>query len=232
MKKVKVLILLAVLFSANVAHAQFDFCLGPKIGYQTQSISLKSADIKKSFENNMTFGVFGRITIGKFIVQPELLYFKTGKVLNFDEGIEINEGINVKPKITINQSNLSFPIMLGYQFVDNKILKMRANVGPIMYFVIGSEQNVTMEKEQTSVRVSISDPEIEDIETKDFTWGAGLNLGADIWRFTIDINYSFGLSNLFGTDDVEWKFNNKEGEIPLDNTKQNIFTITLGFKFL
>lgn len=231
MKKVKLLILIAALFFANVANAQFDFCLGPKVGYQTQSISLKSADIKNSFENNITFGVFGRITIGKFIVQPELLYFKTGKVLNFKKNINIGEqGINVKPKITINQSNLSLPIMLGYQFVDNKLLKMRANVGPIMYFVVDSEQKVSVEDVPTSI--GIEEPTIGNIETKNFTWGAGLNLGADIWRFTIDINYSFGLSNLFGTDNVKWSFNEHEDEIHLDKIKQNIFTITLGFKFL
>lgn len=43
----KLVLLLAVLFSVNVAMAQFDFCLGPKIGYQTQSLSYKKLIFKK-----------------------------------------------------------------------------------------------------------------------------------------------------------------------------------------
>ena len=61
------------------------------------------------------------------------------------------------------------------------------------------------------------------------TMGAALNLGVDVWRFTLDINYSLGLTDAFDDELVIPGV----GEFELDdNTKQNIFTVTLGFKLL
>ena len=64
------------------------------------------------------------------------------------------------------------------------------------------------------------------------TWGAALNIGIDVWKFTLDVNYSFGLSKFFKSDDVNWSVGEYSGSIHLDKTKQNVFTITLGLKFL
>ena len=64
------------------------------------------------------------------------------------------------------------------------------------------------------------------------TWGAAVNVGVDIMMFTLDINYSFGLSNFFKKDNVNWSFGEQSGTITLDKTKQNIFTVTLGIKLL
>ena len=88
----KVLLLFAALFMATIANAQFDICVGPKVGYQATKLSLDKQSIKSSFKGNMTFGVFGRVTIKKFIVQPELLYFKSGKV--FEVSVIDNFGID------------------------------------------------------------------------------------------------------------------------------------------
>ena len=221
----KVFIFLAVLFSVQVAVAQVDFCIGPKIGYQSQTLSGKKADIKASFDNNFTAGLFARATIGKFIVQPELLFFKTGKTFDLSTDVSADlQGVSVKPIIKLNQTNMAFPIMLGYQFFDAKLLKIRGNVGPVIYFVLAQEQS----KENVDESLKM-----EKIETNNVTCGAALNVGIDLWRVTLDINYSFGLSNMFGESiDFYSPSTGKPKSINLDSSKQNIFTVTFGLKLL
>lgn len=225
----KLLLVLAVVIFANVARAEgFGFCIGPKVGYQSTKLSLEKAEIKKGFSDHLTVGVFGRITINNFIIQPELLWFKSGKVFNFDidPSLNVNNGINVdlNPSLTLTQQNLAFPIFLGYQ-IDGGLLKLRANVGPVMYFLLNQKQTVDSDGNTQSV-------DFDNLDAKGMTWGAAFNIGLDVWMFTLDVNYSFGLSKFFKSDDVNWSVGEYSGSIHLDKTKQNVFTITLGLKFL
>lgn len=220
----KFLLILAVVLFAQMANATgFDFCLGPKIGYQTAALSLKKADIKADFSSHLTAGVFGRLTIKDFIIQPEILWFKTGQVFNFDIDPSVStSGVALNPAVTLTKQNLAVPIFLGYQ-LDGKLVKVRGNVGPVMYFVLSQKQDVDGNGKSVDV---------DKLETNNMTWGAALNVGVDVWKLTLDISYSFGLSNMFGTDNVEWSFNHNKGTINLDKTTQNMFTVTLGLKFL
>lgn len=205
----KLLLVLAVVLFANVANAEgFGFHLGAKLGYQTANLSLQKADIENGFSNHFTAGIFGRVTIKNVLIQPELMWFKSGQVFNLE-----NDGV-INPTLTMSQQNLALPIFVGYQFLDLKLVKLRANVGPVMYFVI----------DQTN-KCSYDDQAI-DIDANGMTWGGALNVGLDVLMFTLDINYSFGLTNLIDKSDV------KIGgyDFPIDNTKQSIFTVTLGVK--
>lgn len=205
----KLLLVLAVVLFANVARAEgFGTHIGVKLGYQTANLSYKKADIKSGFSEHFTAGIFGRVVIKDFIIQPELLWFKSGQVFNLE-----NEGV-LNPTLTMSQQNLALPIFLGYQFIDLKLFKLRANVGPVMYFVV----------DQTN-KCNYDDQSL-DVEANGMTWGGALNVGIDVLMFTLDINYSFGLTNLIDKSDV------KIGgyDFPIDNTKQSIFTVTLGVK--
>ncbi len=225
----KLLLVLSIVLLANVARAEgFGFCLGPKIGYQTTKLSMEKAEIKKGFSEHFTAGVFGRLTIHNFVIQPELLWFKSGQVFNFnmDPSLSVAQGVNVdlNPSLTLTQQNLAVPILLGYQ-IDGGILKLRANVGPVMYFVLSQKQDVDVNGGTQNVN-------FKNLDAKGMTWGAALNVGLDVWKLTLDVNYSFGLSKFFKSDSVDWSFGNNSGSFALDKTKQNVFTITLGLKFL
>lgn len=220
----KVLLLFVALFMATVANAQISpITFGPKVGYQTTKLSMDKANIKSDFKGNMTFGVFARLTIKNVIVQPELLYFKSGKVF---EVSALGNGIN-RPEqnltFTFNQSNFALPVMLGYQFIDIPIIKMRATVGPVFYFAVGKT-------EYSSNFMGDKKTKVQESPSEDMTMGAALNLGIDIWKLTLDVNYSFGLTDAF--DDAEFNVPGL-GEVEIgDDIKQNIFTVTLGFKIL
>lgn len=216
MKKLLLSLALVLCFTAARAGG-FGISLGPKIGYQTATLSLKKIDMEYSFKNSWTAGVFVRAHFGAFVIQPELMYFKSEKVFNL-EGVSLT---NFNPKITLNQQNLSLPIYLGYM-LDGSLLKARFYAGPVAYFLVGQKQSDNNDGILN----------VKDIEAKKITWGAAINVGIDVWRLTLDISYSLGLSNLFGQDDVNWSFGNSNGTIHLDNTKQNMFMVTLGFRLL
>lgn len=218
----KVFLLFAALFMATIANAQISpITFGPKVGYQTTKLSLDENVIKSDFKGNMTFGVFARLTIKNIVIQPELLYFKSGKVFEVN-ALGNDWGLNnliPNPTFTINQSNLALPIMIGYQFIDIPIIKMRANVGPVFYFAVGKAE-YSMNGEDIPLPV--------ESVTENMTMGAALNLGLDIWKLTLDINYSLGLTDVF---DDELEIAGHKVDLG-DDTKQNIFTVTLGFKIL
>lgn len=218
----KVLVLFAALFMATIANAQISpITFGPKVGYQTTKLSLDENVIKSDFKGNMAFGVFARLTIKNIVLQPELLYFKSGKVFEVS-ALGNDWGLNnliPNPTFTINQSNLALPVMIGYQFLDIPIIKMRANVGPVFYFALGKAE-YSMNGEDIPLPVEKA--------TENMTMGAALNLGVDIWKLTLDINYSLGLTDVF---DDELEVGSYEVNLG-DDTKQNIFTVTLGFKIL
>ena len=220
----KLLLVLAVIVLVQTANATgFDFCIGPKLGYQTATLSFKKADIKSSYKSNMTAGLFARLTVRDFIIQPEVLWFKSGKVFDFNVDPTLNtSGVALNPTVTLTQQNLAVPIFLGYQ-LDAGLLKVRGNVGPVMYFVLSQKQDVDGNGQRVDV---------DNLETENMTWGAAFNVGLDVWKVTLDINYSFGLTNMFGTDNVEWSFNGDKGNIHLNDMTQNMFTVTLGLKLL
>ena len=211
----KLLLVLSVLFIATTASAQgFGFCLGPKVGYQTANLSIDKADIKSGFSEHLTLGVFGRISLGNFQIQPEILWFKSGQVFNLDFSDSSISSLN--PKLEMTQQNLAIPIYLGYQFVNFKLLKMRANVGPVMYFVLSQKGECSFGNEDLSLKAN------------NMTWGGAVNVGVDVLFFTLDINYSFGLSNLFDKSSMTISGQ----EFVFDDTKQSVFTVTLGMKLL
>lgn len=209
----KLLLILTIVLFANMAKAEgLGIHIGPKVGYQTASLSLDKADIKTGFGEHLTLGLFGRFTIKNFIIQPELLWFKSGQVYNF-KGINL---MDFNPRLEFSQQNLAVPIFLGYQFLDFKFFKLRGNVGPVMYFVVNQKKEINHANQEVKA------------DANNMTWGGAVNVGIDVLWFTLDINYSFALTNI-----IDKKSLVIEGEsFVLDATKQNMFTVTLGFKLI
>ena len=240
----KTFLMMAVLLmmgSAAFAGGGFDIAIGPKFGYQTTKLSYDRADIKDGFSNHWCAGIFGRVTIGRLYVQPEIMYFKTSNVFDVDvtgQGSDnlLNIPTGAHVNLTLNQANLQVPVMIGLNIIDLNIISLRAHVGPTANFVLKSttlfdktyalnNQQVDMNQEQLDAANK------QNFDTKTITWGAQVGVGVDVLkRITLDINYNFGLSKVY--DQLS---NTTLGEYfdfgNTDYSKQNTFMVTVGFKF-
>ena len=238
MKKTFLLIAaLLMIGSAAFAGGGIDLGIGPKVGYQTTKLSYQKADIKSSFSNHFTAGLFGRVTVGRIYVQPEVLYFKTSNIFDghvtgveSDNLFNLPTGANVN--LTLNQMNLQVPILLGVNIIDLDLITLRAQVGPTANFVLKSQtlfdKTYTINGQQAELENTTTD---QSFNTKSIAWGLQAGLGVDVLDFiTLDINYNFGLSKVF-----ENLNNTALGETfdfsNIDNTKQSMFMVTLGLKF-
>ena len=240
MKKTFLLIAaLLMMGSAAFAGGGVDLAIGPKVGFQTASLSYQKADIKAGFANHFTAGIFGRVTVGRVYVQPEVLYFKTSNVFDAHViGVEENENLFNLPtganvNLTLNQMNLQVPILVGFNVIDLDVVTLRAQVGPTANFVLQSktlyDQTYTLEGQTAEIANTTTD---EKFNPKSISWGVQAGLGVDVLkRITLDINYNFGLSKMFDalnetTLGETFDFSN------IDNTKQNMFMVTVGIKLL
>ncbi|MBO6026800.1 MAG: PorT family protein [Bacteroidales bacterium] len=237
----KSLLLLALMLTLSTAT--FAIGIGPlglnfggKVGYQTATLSYNKADIKADFNNHWIGGIFIRGSIGKVYVQPELLMYQTSNIFDVNlTGTGSDQNIFGIPTgaevgLTLNSLNLQVPLLVGFEFLDLSIVKLRAQIGPTANFVLKSKQvwgySINGNGEETEF-----DPK-EMLDTKDIAWGLQIGLGADIIKFlTLDVNYNIGFSKLFNKlDESETTLNNYFDFGKMDTSKQGLFTVTAGFK--
>ena len=228
------LLIAAMLMLGSTMFAQ-DLDLGVKIGYQTPKLSYQQADIKSGFQNHLTFGLFGRVEYGMLYVQPELLYFKTQNIFSL-EATNISEGLLPEENVTftLNEANLQVPILVGVKFLDLGVATLRAQVGPTANFTLASTTlfDKTFSLTGNDGEAVEIDENEEAFDTKSIAWGMQAGLGADILgKLTLDINYNFGLSKVFGALN-NTRLNNYFDFSNVDNTKQSLFMVTVGYKFL
>lgn len=241
MKKTFLLIAaLLMMGSAAFAGGGFDLAIGPKVGYQTAKLSYDKADIKDGFMNHFTAGVFGRVTVSRVYVQPEVLYFQTSNVFDVTvsgtgEGNLFDLPTGAEANLTLNSMNLQVPIMFGVNIIDLDVVTLRAQVGPTANFTLKS-------KTVADYKVSIEgqpDQDMQqevagndDFDPKTISWGVQAGLGVDVLkRVTLDVNYNFGLSKMFDAMN-ETSLGETFDFSNIDNTKQNMFMVTVGIKLL
>lgn len=234
MKKSFLLIAALLVFGSSVFAQDLD--LGIKVGYQTPKLSYKQADIKAGFQNHLTFGLFGRVELGMLYVQPEVMYFKTQNIFSLDMANTSQTWIPEETvTFTLNEANIQVPVLVGIKFLDLGVATLRAQVGPTANFTLASttlfDKTFKLTNNETGEEVTL-DENKEVFDTKTIAWGMQAGLGADILgKITLDINYNFGLSKVFGRlNDASW--NNYFDFSNVDNTKQSLFMVTVGYKFL
>lgn len=236
MKKTFLLLTAILLMSGSIFAQKFDFSIGPKFGYQTANLSYKKADIDAGFKNHFTLGAFGRMEIGRIYLQPEVLWFKDGNAFTLDAQ-NVSQGIIPQEHVTVtwNAMNLQVPILVGIKVFDINIVALRAQVGPTANFMIGGkpiyDETFTITPQEGGEPITIHEGD-QAFDPKTIAWGLQAGLGCDvIGKITLDINYNFGLSKVFKplNDTGLGQYFNFDN---IDNTKQSMFMVTVGYKFL
>ena len=223
----KKILFIAVLLLATTLNAQTNFSWGPKIGYKASFITIEDHFVLKP-KDNVTFGVFGRIMIKDFIIQPELMYSYSvldSYSVKFDPRALVYTLYEYDVKLKNN--SLALPIYFGYQFVKRDNYKMRVNAGPILHFNFDKcEYNNC-----ANPLPGFSPNDLSRWDYKFINIGAALSLGADIHRFVVDLSFTCGLTGAF-VDGIELNsMINIGSSAVVYSDRYNTLLFTLGYRF-
>jgi hypothetical protein len=199
------------------AFAVGPFTFGTQVGINASSVNLKTNVGNNFSAENLTGvrgGVFARLTIKKVILQPEVHLSVVGAKFNFDvPQVNLSSGQTTINNIsqTVRSTNLEIPLMLGYQLVDLKLLKLRVHAGPVISSKLN--ESVTIDTKGANINYTNATEFYKNSQTN-----GALGLGIDILNFTLDARYHFGLGNI--------------SQIPNTDFRNNYFAVMLGFKFI
>lgn len=172
----KLILSLALLAIAFTGYSQ-GFSIGPKVGLSQAKLDLKSDDFKSGDSKfGYHVGLFGRLELGGFFAQPELLYTQTKSEFSFN-GDDTPDVENYESDF----NRLDIPVMVGFKLF--KLLRVQA--GPIASININSEIKDALEV-------------VQDVDYKKATIGYQAGLGLDIGNLIIDAKYESSLNSISG----------------------------------
>lgn len=168
--KIKIVAFFCLLLAASVAaSAQAPLNFGIKAGYSSSKI--KADDFSEDNISNFVGGVFARVNIRSFYLQPEAYFSsKGGKLADIDS------------YNSFDLKTIDIPLLLGYKIINKGLLNLRVNTGPVFSFVISDDVDV----EGTSV--------FESGKVDDSIFGWQYGAGVDLLFFTLDVR----MENSFG----------------------------------
>lgn len=185
----RILFSTVLLFFVAIASAQFNF--GIKAGYNSTltlsnlgSVSDGSYNldnVQGEMWNNFQAGLFARVFIKKFYIQPELLYSMQKKEYTMTDLVidKVND-TKIDVNTFMNVSNVEIPILFGYKLLDMKVANLRVFAGPKFILNAGSSldyKNLTEEQVNGSDLLADFKKSQVDLEV-----GAGI----DVFMFALD----------------------------------------------
>lgn len=217
----RILFLSTFLLFAALSHAQFD--LGIKAGYNS-SLSLSNLgsvsdgtynleNVQSEMWNNFQAGIFARVFIKKFYIQPEILYSIQKK--EYDMLDVMIDGTATDVNTYMDIKNVEVPIFLGFKLLDLKIANLRVFAGPKFILNAGSSLDYQ----------NLSDEEVTGAglmqDFKDAQVDLEVGLGADVLMFALD-------ARLNVMQDIAGKINSIN-DIP-NTPPTSTFVISLAWK--
>ena len=187
----KLFLLGIILFCFLSTNAQLNF--GLKGGYNSsltfdnialiQTGGYNLNNVKSELANGFHAGVFGRVFIDKFYIQPELLYSLQKKEYQITMKDIANKDVTVDKFISF--STVDIPLLLGFKVLDLKVANLRVFAGPKLRLNVGSE---------------ISFPNLTDAdgidkkklmgEFKNSQIGLEIGAGIDVLMLALDVKFN------------------------------------------
>ncbi len=223
MKKLIFTAMLAVFSLTGIAQLNF----GLKAGYNS-SLTLANAgdvadgtysllDVKSEIWNNFQAGVFARVNMKSFYIQPEVLYSVLNKnyQINFQDALSNDITVDKFVKI----STVDVPLLLGLKVLDYDFANLRVFAGPI--FRLNANSSLEYDNLVTNGTVTVDDLKKD---FKESTIGAVLGAGVDVLMFSLDARLDL-VDNIYESsiDDASQTL------IPALN--KGTFVVSLGWKF-
>jgi hypothetical protein len=200
----KVLFFTLFVTSSFLAGAQgIGFSIGPKIGYNSNTLTDNLDSVRTSIKNSLQIGAFMRIG-SKFYFQPEANYQVVSGTLNKSNGSSIQSQDYTLKSVKI-------PAILGYKLINKGIFNLRLLAGPAFTFIL--------DKNLDPADMGGLWPLQSKDDLKNSVWSAQMGAGMDVLFMTLDVRYELGIENLYnGSNDL--------------SLKNNMFNVSLGIKFL
>lgn len=205
----RILLIAALTLFAYSSYAQF-FTLGPKVGISSSTVrvaddvqGIASGDSEVGFHA----GLFTRISILGFYVQPEALFTSArGNIV-----LQDNISGNAESVQELTYNKIDVPVMLGFKIGP----LFRVNAGPTFSFILNDDI-------RNGAGAAID--QIEQ-EYNSANVGYQVGVGLDISRLIIDLKYENNLNALGESVNIAGT------SFPTDLRNQ-LIQLSLGFKLL
>lgn len=183
----RIIILLAVMLSVQMANAQFGIRAGLNSTAAQVDEIIQNADGLDEYKVSAAdanvgfhFGLMGRINLGNLYVAPELLFSSISSQMKIED--LLNETSTLADQ---SYKKIDIPLIVGRKFGPDGFA-LRLEVGPVASFMLSSESALT---EITKEEVK------EDLKTA--TWGFQAGAGVDLFeKIGVGVRYEGGLSSL------------------------------------
>ncbi len=191
-----------LLVAALSLSAKAQFSLGVKGGVNFSHLSVSDGRINSTELPGFQLGLWSRIGKG-FYVQPEVYLGSSGSNFNFQYN-QSNQTVTESGKVRF--TTLNVPVLLGQSFGFSN-LNLRIMAGPMYSYILDNNENLS-QNVQNAYR--------DFGNYKNSTLGYQAGVGVDILKFSVDLRYEGGLTEI----------NSAYGQ------RQNVFHLSLGYKFL
>lgn len=187
----KIVFILCLVFIANLTVKAQKMDFGIKAGYLYSNVEAKDIEsfqsIKNRGKNGYMFGVFARIGGDKCFFQPAIEYrVRTADIVSGKE-IWTNQ-LKKKSELSVSLKTIDIPLQLGISLLNASVVKLYAHTGPVVSFKIDNK---------TTAKDVIDNFKFDDYnDYKSFIWSGQIGLSADIMRFTVDVTYEKGFSDI------------------------------------
>lgn len=207
MKKVMLIVLAFV--GINVSAMAQSFDLGIKAGLNNDKFI--TSGFGSDFHPYVVGGVFMRLGIASFFIEPELLYVQKGGTANIFLPTT-NQTVMIG-----SQQYLEVPLLIGKRFA--KIF--RFEIGPSLDYLLATNEAI---KSSTSSEVAI----YHDVKSNyhKATVGYQVGVGLDIFNFGLDLRYDGNLAKVVQATGV----NQVDGFVA--DSRSGTYQLTLSFKLL
>jgi hypothetical protein len=210
MKRVIILALVAGFAWSLPAQNMISF--GPKVGWNSTTLSTDYTDYLNDMKSGFQGGLFFSINLDKIYIQPEAyLSIKRGTLnSSIDDPLTGSGTLNLSQSMTLRTVDL--PLLVGYKLLDLKLVRLRLWGGPVASYVLNRDYTLTINGIDQSQVITKED-------FKDATWSVQLGAGLDVLMLTFDVGYDFGVQDFMTIRSIN--------DFSLKN---NVFFCSLGWR--
>ncbi len=199
----KLLLVLLILAFGPLGKAQGILSLGPKIGFNSNTLTENLDSIHAGIKNSFQIGAFVRVG-SKVYLQPEINYQLVSGTLNKSIGsIVLQQDITIK--------TIKVPALIGVKLINKGPFNLRVMAGPTFTYLFDKKLDPSKMNELWPIQ------SVDDL--KNSIWSVQVGAGLDVLFMTLDVRYELGVENMYN------------GSSSFD-LKNNTFNVSLGIKLL